>query len=125
MRRFTSLLMMTMSSGMLAAQVRYEDILKGAGDNWLTYAGDYAGKRHSALTQSTPANAGQLGPKWVYHMPEARGLRTNPIVYDGSMYVTNSTEVRALDARSGRWVWEYKATRSKKRDVNRGAAILG
>jgi alcohol dehydrogenase (cytochrome c) len=111
--------------GVISAQVRYEDILKGPGDNWLTYAGDYGGKRHSALTQITTANAGQLVPKWVYHMPEAKGLRTNPIVYDGIMYVTNSNEVRALDARSGRLIWEYKDSRSKKKDVNRGAAILG
>ena len=58
-------------------------------------------------------------------MPKANGLRTNPIVYDGIMYVTNSNEVRALDARTGQLVWEYKDTRSKKEAVNRGAAILG
>ena len=27
-----------------AAQVRYEDILHGPADNWLTYAGDYHGR---------------------------------------------------------------------------------
>jgi alcohol dehydrogenase (cytochrome c) len=108
-----------------SAQVRYEDILKGAGENWLTYAGDYAGRSYSPLTQITAANANSLAPKWVYHMPKARGLRTRPIVYDGVMYVTNSNEVRALDARTGRLIWEYKDTRSKKEGANRGAAILG
>ncbi|HUQ92289.1 MAG TPA: PQQ-dependent dehydrogenase, methanol/ethanol family [Bryobacteraceae bacterium] len=106
-------------------QVRYEDILKGPGDNWLTYAGDYQGKRHSSLHQITPANAGSIVPKWVYHMPKATALRTNPLVYNGVMYVTNSNEVRALDARTGRLIWDYKDTRSKKSDVNRGTAILG
>ncbi|MBI3680075.1 MAG: PQQ-dependent dehydrogenase, methanol/ethanol family [Acidobacteria bacterium] len=107
------------------AQVRYEDILRGPGDNWLTYAGDYRGTRHSALKQITPANAGQLTPKWAYHVPKASGLRTNPIVYNGVMYITGSNEMRALDARTGRLIWEYKDTRSKKEAVNRGAAILG
>src|SRR6202049_40445 len=108
-----------------AAQVRYEDILKGPADNWLTYAGDYEGHRHSTLKQITVDNAGSIVPKWVYRMPKADGLRTSPIVYDGVMYVTASNEVRALDARSGRPVWQYKDTRSKKDGVNRGAAILG
>ena len=31
------------------AQVRQEDILKGPGENWLTYAGDYRGQRHSTF----------------------------------------------------------------------------
>ena len=64
------------------AQVRYQDLLHGPADNWLTYAGDYQGQRHSALKQISAANAGSLVPKWVYHMPKANGLRTNPIVYN-------------------------------------------
>ncbi len=108
-----------------AAQVKFEDILKGPGENWLTVAGDYRGLRHSPLTGITTANAGSLVPKWVYHVPKANGLRTNPIVHAGVMYITGSNEIRALDARTGRLIWEYKDARSKKDAVNRGAAILG
>jgi len=107
------------------AQVRYEDILRGPAENWLTYAGDFQGQRHSVLKQITAANAGSLVPKWVHHIPKANGLRTNPIVYNGVMYVTASNEMRALDARTGSLIWQYKDTRSKKEAVNRGAAILG
>lgn len=107
------------------SQVRYEDILRGPAENWLTYAGDYQGQRHSALKQISAANVGSLTPKWVYHIPKADGLRTNPIVYRGVMYVTNTNELRALDARTGSLIWQYKDTRSKKEAVNRGAAILG
>ncbi|MFN7920286.1 MAG: PQQ-binding-like beta-propeller repeat protein [Bryobacteraceae bacterium] len=107
------------------AQVRYEDILKGPGNNWLTYAGDYQAKRHSPLTQINTANVANVVPKWAYHVPKANGLRTNPIVYDGVMYITNTNELRALDAKSGRLIWAYKDSRSKKEAVNRGAAILG
>jgi len=109
----------------ISAQVRYEDILNGPGDNWLTYAGDYQGRRHSPLKQITALNAGSMTPKWVYHIPKASGLRTNPVVYEGVMYVTNTNEIRALDARSGRLIWSYKDTRAKKEAVNRGAALLG
>src|SRR5260370_12157905 len=41
------------------------------------------------------------------------------------MYGTNSNELRALDARSGRLIWQYRDGRAKKEAVNRGAAILG
>ncbi len=112
-------------AGLLSAQVRYEDIRQSPGDDWLTYAGDYAGRRHSPLAQITAGNAGRLVPKWVYHVPEAKGLRTSPVVYRGMMYVTNSNEVRALDAATGRLIWEYKDTRVRRKDVNRGVAILG
>ncbi|MCZ2147520.1 MAG: PQQ-dependent dehydrogenase, methanol/ethanol family [Bryobacterales bacterium] len=120
-----ALLIGLLAAASTMAQVRYEDILKGPGGNWLTYAGDYQGHRHSALTQINASNAGSMVPKWVYHMPKASGLRTNPIVYEGVMYVTNSNEVRALDARTGRLIWQYKDARAKKEAVNRGAAILG
>src|SRR6266498_4111978 len=82
--------------GRAVAQVRHEDILQGPADNWLTYAGDYRGQRHSSLKQITPANAGSMVPKWAFRVPKANGLRTNPIVYRGLMYVTNSNSVYAL-----------------------------
>src|SRR5258708_27514828 len=96
----------------------------GPAENWLTYAGDYQGRRHSALKQITVENVGSLTPKWVYHVPKANGLRTNPIVYDGVMYVTNSNEIRAPDARSGRLIWQYRHGRAKKEAVNRGSAVM-
>jgi glucose dehydrogenase len=108
-----------------AAQVRYEDIVKGPAENWLTYAGTYQGSRYSTLKQIVVENAGSLVPKWVYHVPNANGLRTSPIVYGGVMYVTNSNSVYALDARSGRLIWDYVDARAQSRGVNRGAAILG
>jgi glucose dehydrogenase len=96
-----------------SAQVRYEEILKGPGENWTTYAGTYQGWRYSPLKQITVENAKSLAPKWVYHVPNARGLRSSPIVYKGVMYVTNSNSVYALDARSGRLVWQYLDTRAR------------
>jgi alcohol dehydrogenase (cytochrome c) len=34
-------------------------------DEWLTYSGDYTGRRYSALTQIDRTNVGQLGLRWV------------------------------------------------------------
>src|SRR5713226_5050724 len=115
MRKFRWILtpaLAAISAAGAAAQVRYEDILQGPADNWLTYAGDYQGRRHSALKQITVDNARSMAPKWVYHVPKANGLRTNPIVYNGVMYITGVNEMRALDARNGRLIWQYKDTRA-------------
>jgi alcohol dehydrogenase (cytochrome c) len=108
-----------------AAQVRYEDIESVPGSDWMTYAGTYQGSRYSPLKQITPENAGSMTAKWVYHVPNAKELRTSPIVHKGVMYVTNTNSIYALDARTGRQIWKYVDTRSKKQGVNRGAAILG
>ena len=124
--RITQLAILPAFAALAFGQVKYEDILKGPGGNWLTFAGDYQARRHSPLKQIDTSNAGSIVPKWVYHVPKASGLRTNPIVYNGVMYFTNTNEIRALDARTGRLIWQYKDSRSKKTDaVNRGAAILG
>jgi alcohol dehydrogenase (cytochrome c) len=112
-------------AGAAAGQVRYEDILKGPGADWLTYAGSYDGRRHSPLTQITPANAANLTAKWVFHVAQTRRLESTPLVYDGIMYVTNSNEIYALDARSGRQIWQYRDESVKAQRVNRGPALLG
>ena len=109
----------------LAGQVRFEDIRRGPGANWLTYAGDYGARRHSPLAEINRENAGALVPKWTYHIDGARKLETTPLVYDGVMYVTNSNEVHALDARTGRRIWLYRDEQAVRQNVNRGAALLG
>ena len=109
---------------LLHGQAKYEDLLKGSAENWLTYAGDYASVRHSPLKQITRDNVSRLVPKWIYHVEGARRLETVPLVYQDVMYITNTNEVQALDAVSGRRIWRYQA-QSKGQRVNRGVALLG
>jgi alcohol dehydrogenase (cytochrome c) len=109
----------------LSGQVLFNDILKSPSENWLTYHGDYRGTRYSSLDQINRQNVGNLVPVWTYHVDRARRLETTPIVYDGVMYVSNSNQVDAVDARTGRQIWSYVDTRARRQDVNRGVAILG
>jgi alcohol dehydrogenase (cytochrome c) len=109
----------------IEAQVSYEALRQSPNENWLTYAGDYQGRGLSPLRQITPENARNLTPKWTFQVPQAKGLRARPIVADGVLYYTNTNAIYALDARSGRVIWQYNDTQSKKEAVNRGAAILG
>lgn len=120
-----TLMAFLIASACATAQVKYEDILKGPDANWTTYAGSYNGWRYSPLKQITPGNASSLVPKWVYHVPNARGLRSSPIVYKGVLYITNANSVYAVDARTGRQIWQYLDTKARGQGVNRGAAILG
>ena len=106
-------LIVILASATLAAQqtagpqVTSQDLLDGLKDptRWLSNGGDYSGQRHSPLTQINRDNAGSLVPKWVYRVEGATHLESTPLVYDGVMYVTNSNEVHALDARTGRRIW--------------------
>lgn len=110
---------------LMLAQVTPADIEKSPRADWLTYNGDFAATRHSKLTQITPANAHRLTAKWVFHVEGAKKLEASPLVYDGLMYVSNTNELYALDARFGRKVWHYRAAQAKGTRVNRGTAILG
>ncbi len=123
MRKSIPLILTAIAAAVSPAQVTTADLEKSPNADWLTYAGDYRGTRHSPLTQINTGNVGSLTAKWVHHIPRADGLRMTPIVHAGIMYVTAPNMVRALDARNGRQIWEFRDTRAKKANVNRGAAI--
>ncbi len=108
-----------------AGGVQFDEIRKGPGSDWLTYAGDYQAERHSPLRQVNAGNVAQLMPRWTYHVAQARRLEATPLVYQGVMYVSNSNQVIALDARTGSRIWEYRDDESTRQAVNRGVALLG
>lgn len=116
-----------------AAQVTSQRLLDSAKEpqNWLMYSGDYAGRRFSALDQINTNNVGTLVPKWVYQTVATGKFETTPLVVDGILYGTGQDDrAFALDARTGRPIWQYQ--RQIPQDirpccgrVNRGLAILG
>jgi alcohol dehydrogenase (cytochrome c) len=99
--------------------------------NWLTYWGDYRGRHYSSLSQITAQNAGQLQARWAFQAPGGGPLQATPLVVDGVMYTSGvSGRVFALDARSGRLLWQHwrRPKRVNPYDsakVNRGVAVLG
>ena len=70
-------------------------------DNWVSYNGDYTGRRYSSMTQITPANAGHLVAKWVFHTQEVGPLEVTPVVVAGVMFITSANAAYALDAKTG------------------------
>src|SRR5438874_1132599 len=90
------------------AQVTNDNLLKPDPKVWLHYSGSYDSQRHSPLKQINSSNVGSLQVKWIYHMTGAIDLEAVPIVVDGVMYISQWNRVEALDARTGRIIWQYQ-----------------
>jgi len=72
------------------------------------YWGNYHGTHYSALKQIDATNVRQLQAVWATPMPGDSILEGTPIVVDGVMYVTDGhDDVFALDAGTGRLIWEH------------------
>src|SRR6266852_8607368 len=117
----------------IRAQVTAQQLVDSGKEpqNWLMYSADYAGRRFSALGQINTANAAMLVPKWAYQTMAGGKFETTPLVVDGILYGTGQdNRAFALDARSGRPIWQYQRAlpvdiRPCCGRVNRGLAILG
>jgi alcohol dehydrogenase (cytochrome c) len=81
--------------------------VRGLSANWLSYNGDYSGKRFSSLSQVNTNNVGQLQAQWVFHNSSSDRMEVTPQVVNGVMFVTAANDTYALDARTGREIWRY------------------
>src|SRR5215472_2553565 len=52
-------------------------------ENWLSYNGDFSGRRYSGLSQITPENVSRLRAQWVFHSESSERLEVTPVVADG------------------------------------------
>jgi len=93
--------------------------------DWPMYRHDLAGTGYSRLTQITPANVARLTQAWTYRLqsnaapaaPAGRGgagagvnSQATPIVIDGVMYLPAANRVVALEAETGKEIWQYPVT---------------
>ena len=116
-----------------SAQVTFERLMNAPKEpqNWMTYSGDYTGRRFSGLDQINTSNVRAMVAKWVYQTGATGKLETTPLVVDGILYATGQDDrAFALDAHTGRPIWMYQRQvpgdiRPCCGHVNRGLAILG
>jgi alcohol dehydrogenase (cytochrome c) len=100
-----------------------------SGANWLSYNGDYTGRRYVGLDQINPGSVAQLRAQWVFHAPQPGELEVTPVVVNGIMFVTVANDAFALDARTGRVIWHYSRPVSEgliddaSQHHNRGVAV--
>jgi alcohol dehydrogenase (cytochrome c) len=123
------------AGGARAAGPTDADILKDAettGDV-LTYGMGLQGQRFSPLKALNTETVKKLVPVWGFSFggEKQRGQESQPIVHDGTIYVTGSySRLFALDVRTGEKKWQYDARLPEGimpccDVINRGAAILG
>jgi alcohol dehydrogenase (cytochrome c) len=97
--------------------------------NWISYNGDYSGRRYSSLSEINASSLPQLRAEWVFHAHNSNWLENTPVVVNGIMYVTAANDAFALDARTGRVVWHHSRPNSEgliddaSRHVTRGVAV--
>jgi alcohol dehydrogenase (cytochrome c) len=99
-----------------------------SGTDWPAYNGDPRGNRYTTLTQIDKTSIARLAPSWMFTIPGAGQSQATPVVVGGVMYVANPNECYALDAGSGRRIWQYRRPRTAgatSGHANRGVAVAG
>ncbi len=75
--------------------------------NWPGFGGDSDETHFSPLTEITSDNIGELGLVWSMDLPLGNSV-SSPLAVDGVLYtVTGYSIVRAIDAPTGKLLWEY------------------
>ena len=90
-------------------------------------------QRFSPLTTLNRDNVKNLVPAWAFSLggEKQRGQESQPIVYDGIMYITGSySRLYAVDIHTGKELWQFDARLPEGilpccDVINRGAAIYG
>ncbi|MEO1948967.1 PQQ-dependent methanol/ethanol family dehydrogenase [Thioclava sp.] len=119
----------------VSAGVTEEDLANDqtSTDNVLTNGMGRHLQRYSPLETLNKDNVKNLVPAWAFSLggEKQRGQESQPLVYDGVMYVTGSySRMWAIDLKSGEEIWQYDARLPEGilpccDVINRGAAIYG
>lgn len=93
--------------------------------DWLLTNHDYGGQRFVDLRQISRENVHGLRPVCLYQVGHLGPFQTNPIVYQGVMYITAEHSTIALDATTCRMRWrhEWKPKARENWPMQRGVAL--
>jgi glucose dehydrogenase len=93
--------------------------------DWQYAHGNVYGQRYTSIDQITPANVNQLTKAWVFNTgtnPGGQDIEENPIEVNGMVYFPDGmSNVFAVNAATGKQVWEYKPATAVG-GANRGVA---
>ncbi|MDE2377189.1 methanol/ethanol family PQQ-dependent dehydrogenase [Bradyrhizobium sp.] len=110
-----------------------EQLNKGATDtsNVLNYGMGYNLQRFSTLNQINKDTVKNLVPVWNYSLNDDRSEESQPLVYQGVVYVTSHNATMAIDAKTGKQLWKTKVEYPAETPrivccgiINRGAALF-
>ena len=110
MNRFALAACATLLTPLGAHAQSADQLIKGATDtsNVLNYGMGYNLQRFSPLTQINRDNAKDLVPLWNYSFADDRSEESQPLVYQGVVYVTTHNATMAIDAKTGKQIWKSK-----------------
>ncbi|WGR93192.1 methanol/ethanol family PQQ-dependent dehydrogenase [Bradyrhizobium sp. ISRA443] len=109
-----------------------EQLVKGATDtsNVLNYGMGYNLQRFSTLNQINKDTIKNLVPVWNYSLNDDRSEESQPLVYQGVIYLTTHNATIAVDAKTGKQIWKSKVEYPAETPrivccgiINRGAAL--
>ncbi|WP_442762450.1 PQQ-dependent methanol/ethanol family dehydrogenase [Malikia spinosa] len=135
MKRTLLSLLVLAAATQAGAQVNDEMIAKDAAtpDNVLSWGLGTQGQRYSPLSDINAKSIKRLAPVWSMSFggEKQRGQQSQPLVYDGVMYVTASySRIYAFDTKTGKKLWKYEHRLPEGimpccDVINRGAALYG
>jgi alcohol dehydrogenase (cytochrome c) len=71
----------------------------------LTYGNGWGQQRHSTLNQVNTRNAKDLSPVWALSLNHTANASTQPLLMDGTLYVSLHDATLAVDALTGKQKW--------------------
>jgi alcohol dehydrogenase (cytochrome c) len=110
-----------------------EQLVKGATDtsNVLNYGMGYNLNRFSTLDQINKDTVKNLVPVWNYSFADDRSEESQPLVYQGVIYVTTHAATMAVDVKTGKQIWKTKVEYPPETPrvvccgiINRGVALF-
>ncbi|SFJ26491.1 methanol/ethanol family PQQ-dependent dehydrogenase [Bradyrhizobium sp. cf659] len=132
MKRFAMAASLVMLASTYANAQTTEQLVKGATDtsNVLNYGMGYNLQRFSTLNQINKDTVKNLVPVWNYSFNDDRSEESQPLVYQGVIYVTSHNATMAVDAKTGKQIWKSKIEYPAETPrivccgiINRGAAL--
>ena len=109
-----------------AAKLRIDVTPTGSAEDWPEYLGGPERNHYSTLTQINAGNVSQLKMAWEYHTLDSGQIQCNPIVKNGVLYgMTATTQPFALDAATGRQLWQRKDTTAMTKESRSSSTSRG
>ncbi len=133
MKRFAMAASLVISACSIVDAQTTDQLNKGATDtsNVLNYGMGYNLQRFSTLNQINKDTVKNLVPVWNYSFNDDRSEESQPLVYQGVIYVTSHNATMAVDAKTGKQIWKTKVEYPAETPrivccgiINRGAALF-
>jgi alcohol dehydrogenase (cytochrome c) len=92
----------------VAAAQSTQELIDGSKNtkNVVNFGMGYDLQRFSTLDQINKQNVKTLRPVWSYSLENIQSQESQPLVYNGVLYVSTEKATMAVDAKSGRQIWK-------------------